>query len=104
MPPGRSFHVEHIVARQHHGGDEPGNLALACDRCNLHKGPNLTAIDPQTGNIVLLFNPRSDVWEEHFELRSGQIVGLTERGRATAALLSMNDRTRVRLRMQIEQA
>ena len=27
-----TFHVEHIVARQHQGGDELSNLALACDR------------------------------------------------------------------------
>ena len=31
-------HVEHIVARQHGGSDDPDNLALACHRCNLHKG------------------------------------------------------------------
>lgn len=30
-------HIEHIVARQHGGSDDPGNLALACHRCNLHK-------------------------------------------------------------------
>ena len=36
-----SFHVEHIRAKQHGGDDQPENLALACDRCNLHKGPNL---------------------------------------------------------------
>jgi len=28
------FHIEHIVARQHGGGDDPSNLALACDGCN----------------------------------------------------------------------
>jgi 5-methylcytosine-specific restriction endonuclease McrA len=45
----RRFHVEHVIARQHGGGDDLDNLALACDRCNLYKGPNLTAIDPQSG-------------------------------------------------------
>ena len=25
-----TFHVEHIVAKQHGGGDSPSNLALAC--------------------------------------------------------------------------
>lgn len=40
------FHVEHIIARQHGGTDEPSNLALACDRCNAFKGPNLSSIDP----------------------------------------------------------
>lgn len=37
-----SFHIEHIVPRQHGGSDEPGMLALACDRCNAYKGPNLS--------------------------------------------------------------
>ena len=55
------FHVEHIVSRQHGGTDNPSGLALACDRCNAYKGPNLTSIDPETGTLVALFNPRSDV-------------------------------------------
>ncbi len=42
-------HVEHIIARQHGGSDEIDNLALACHRCNLRKGPNLSGIDPGTG-------------------------------------------------------
>jgi 5-methylcytosine-specific restriction endonuclease McrA len=43
-----AHHIEHIVAKQHGGTDELGNLALACHRCNLRKGPNLTGIDPVT--------------------------------------------------------
>jgi len=42
------FHVEHIVSRQHGGTDDPSGPALACDRCNAYKGPNLTSIDPDT--------------------------------------------------------
>ncbi len=57
--PDLSFHVEHIVARQHGGTDDLANLALACGQCNLHKGPNVTAIDPWGGDApVALFNPR----------------------------------------------
>jgi 5-methylcytosine-specific restriction endonuclease McrA len=29
------------------------NLALACHRCNLRKGPNLTGIDPMSGEMVV---------------------------------------------------
>ncbi|HUG90267.1 MAG TPA: HNH endonuclease signature motif containing protein [Planctomycetaceae bacterium] len=93
-----AFHVEHITARQHGGTDDPGQLALACDRCNAYKGPNLTSIDPDTGNIVLLFNPRRDAWNDHFRFRGGQIVGLTPIGRATVRLLNMNALRRVQLR------
>ena len=51
------FHVEHIIARQHGGTDDPSNLALACDRCNAFKGPNLSAIDTESGNVTL--HPRA---------------------------------------------
>jgi 5-methylcytosine-specific restriction endonuclease McrA len=52
------LHVEHIVPKAHGGSDDPGNLALACVDCNLHKGPNLTGIDPATGEVTALFHPR----------------------------------------------
>ena len=92
--PNATFHVEHIIASQHGGADDPQNLALACDRCNLYKGPNLTAIDPLTGNI----NPRKDRWDDHFAFSGPEIIGRTENGRATARLLNMNADRRVRLR------
>ncbi len=94
------FHVEHIVSRQHGGTDDPATLALACDRCNAYKGPNLTSIDPDSGVMVALFNPRQDVWTDHFVLRHGHIVGLTSTGRATAPLLNMNAARRVELRLE----
>ena len=94
------FHVEHIVSRQHGGTDNPATLALACDRCNAYKGPNLTSIDPDSGVMVALFNPRQDVWTDHFVLRHGHIVGLTSTGRATARLLNMNAARRVELRLE----
>lgn len=93
-----SFHVEHIIARQHGGDDHPDTLALACDRCNLYKGPNLTSIDPETGETVPLFNPREHNWNEHFIQRSGSIMGLTPTGRATVRLLNMNASRRVQIR------
>lgn len=55
-----THHIEHIVAKQHDGSDAVDNLALACHRCNLQKGPNLTGFDRGTETIVPLFNPRRD--------------------------------------------
>lgn len=102
MPQGATpfipFHIEHITAKQHGGTDEPNWLALACDRCNAYKGPNLTSIDDQTGDVVLLFSPRHDVWDEHFILQDGRIMGVTAIGRATVRLLQMNAPRRVELR------
>ena len=93
-----SFHIEHVVARQHGGSDAQDMLALACDRCNAYKGPNLTSIDADTGTVVPLFNPRLGTWGDHFPVRDGYIAGLTAKGRATARLLNMNAPRRVELR------
>jgi hypothetical protein len=93
-----SHHIEHIVARKHGGADDPSNLCLACERCNLFKGPDLTGIDPVTGRVERLYNPRSQPWADHFELRGPLIVGSTAVGRATVEVLSMNAGQRLQLR------
>lgn len=93
-----SLQMEHIIARQHGGDDDPANLALACGPCNLHKGPNVAGIDPASGQLVALFHPRRDVWADHFALQGPAIIGLTPTGRATASVLAMNSVRRERRR------
>lgn len=95
------FQVDHIVPQQHGGTDDLANLSLCCTRCNLHKGPNLSGIDNESGAIVTLFNPRTDNWQEHFEQQGPFIVGRTPRGRATVRVLNMNEDRRVQLRMML---
>jgi hypothetical protein len=95
------FQIDHIVARQHGGATEVENLALACIECNKRKGPNLSSIDPDTQKIVLLFNPRSQRWADHFEWNGPVIVGRTSEGRATVALLDMNRPPRVVVRQAL---
>ena len=92
------FHAEHIVARQHGGKDELENLAWACHHCNLHKGPNLTGIDPDSGKVRRLFHPRRDRWEDHFAVEGPRIVGRTPLGRTTVWVLQMDAAERVALR------
>ena len=87
-----SRHVDHIVAKQHGGPETPDNLALACLRCNLCKGPNLTGIDPTTMQVVALFHPRQDRWADHFAYLGARIGGLTPTGRATVELLERTSR------------
>jgi len=93
-----------VIAKQHTPDDDNlddlNRLALACDRCKLFKGPNLSSIDPNSGEIVNLFNPRTDNWNDHFATLEAKIVGLTPTGRAIAPLLNMNDSRRVDLREQ----
>ena len=99
--PAIKFQIEHTIPRQHGGSDQVDNLALACLHCNSHKGPNLAGIDPETGEMVPLFNPRVDNWFDHFLLVSPFIVGQTARGRATVRVLQMNADQRVSLRLQL---
>lgn len=92
------FHIEHVVSRQNHGTTRLDNLALACNMCNLHKGPNVAGIDATTGQLVRLFNPRSDVWAEHFKRGGSEIVALTAIGRVTVHMLGVNEPARVATR------
>lgn len=95
-----SYHIEHIIARQHGGPDDRENLAFACNHCNLFKGPNLTSIDPDTGLLTTLFHPRKQVWADHFRFEGGHVLGRTDIGRTTVFLLQMNASHRVELRLE----
>jgi hypothetical protein len=96
-----TLQIEHVVARQHLGGDEPDNLAMACPWCNRAKGPNLSGRDSQTGAIVPLFNPRTQEWDEHFYHDGALVVGITAIGRATVQVLAMNRFDLVKLRRSL---
>lgn len=85
--------IEHIIPLVEGGSNEEDNLWLSCSLCNSHKADKVTAIDPPTGERVPLFNPRFEVWAEHFRWTEDglQIEGLTPTGRATALALHLND-------------
>ncbi len=82
--------IDHIIARKHGGQTIPENLALACLACNRRKGSDLTTIDPVTAVVVPLFNPRVQLWADHFVLNGAAIDGLTPIGRGTVFLLALN--------------
>ena len=85
-----AFEIEHVIAAQHGGPTRPNNLALACPHCNRHKGPNIAGIDPDSGRLTRLFHPRTDVWSDHFAWSGHVLVGRTEVGRTTIAVLAVN--------------
>jgi 5-methylcytosine-specific restriction endonuclease McrA len=90
--------IDHVIALKHSGPDRLDNLAAACAQCNSHKGSDgTTRID---GNWVPLFNPREQLWADHFHLDHGSIVARTVTGMATVKLLQMNDLFRDALRRQ----
>ena len=73
--------------------DDERNLCCACFECNvIGKRQRETGVDPHTGDVVRLFNPRSDDWSDHFEWVEGfiEIRGRTAVGRATVELLGLN--------------
>lgn len=90
------FHVEHIVARQHGGGDDRGTLCFACPECNWAKGPNLSGI--LDGKIYPLFNPRKQNWHRHFRWDHTTLIGKTRIGTVTVQVLNINDPSRIMLR------
>jgi hypothetical protein len=88
-----------VIPRKHGGSDVLENLALACIDCNLRKGPNLSGIDPQTGLVVRLFNPRRDKWSEHFPWDGILITGTSDVGRTTIVVLDVNSEDRLMVRL-----
>jgi HNH endonuclease len=84
------FQIDHILAEKHGGQTVENNLAFACPHCNRFKGPNIAGVDPQSGQTIRLFHPRTDSWTEHFSFEGVRIIGLTPIGRATVAVLAMN--------------
>jgi hypothetical protein len=85
--------VDHVVSEKHGGRTELDNLALSCTLCNRRKGTDLASIVPDTGRVVALFNPRRDVWTEHFRLSRDDLAihPRTDTGAATVRLLGLND-------------
>jgi len=93
-----SHEPDHIIAEKHGGQTNILNLALACFDCNRFKGSDIASIDPTNGDLVPLFNPRTQGWNQHFKIEAGAIVPLTPIGRATAQLLKFNLPARVEVR------
>ena len=85
-----SHEVDHIIALKHGGQTRADNLALSCLSCNRYKGSDLATIDPINDEIVPLFNPRRQVWDEHFLLNDARIEAITQIGQATSRLLKLN--------------
>ena len=88
-----NFEAEHIKPQSKGGSDDNDNLACACRECNQNKSNHEKSIDPQTNTEVQLFHPRKDNWSQHFEWDDDKstIIAKTSVGRATIALLKMNE-------------
>ncbi len=92
--------IDHIIPHALGGLTEEDNLWLACSPCNERKGISIAGLDPLRGNIIPLFNPRRQIWQDHFAwVDDGRrILGLTPIGRITVTALQMNRPLIVRAR------
>ncbi len=90
--------IDHIIAQKHGGLTETDNLALSCAICNKHKGSDLASIDQVTGELAALYHPRRQQWQEHFQLKDGVLIPLTQTGRVTVRLLQLNSPCRIQER------
>jgi 5-methylcytosine-specific restriction endonuclease McrA len=95
-----TFHNEHIIPFYITQNNELDNLAFCCDGCNSHKWVHTEGIDHVTNTIVPLFNPRQNIWQDHFEWHDNFtiIIGKTPIGRATIDVLKMNRQGLVNIR------
>ncbi len=92
------FEIDHIISIRHGGTMILINLALACSICNRFKAADIGTYLGNNQKFVRLFNPRKDIWEEHFEINLGEILPKTSIGRATVKLLDLNNPDRIILR------
>jgi len=94
------FTIDHVIPLAKGGSNDVDNLALACFHCNCRKADKLTALDPDSGEEVPLFNPRQDAWSDHFIWSSDRlcIIGLTPTGRATVEALELNHERIINIR------
>ena len=86
------FVTEHIMPLIKGGKSTLDNLACACGGCNGHKFDKTEATDPAEGLTCRLYNPRTDVWHEHFAWNADftRVIGLSALGRATVDALQLN--------------
>jgi HNH endonuclease len=91
-----TFHVEHIIAKQHRGSDDPNALCFAGSECNWAKGPNISGLIG--GKLYPLFNPRKQIWNRHFYWDHTTLIGKTKTGMVTIQVLNINRPSRIMLR------
>ena len=86
------FTIDHLVPQNMGGDDVESNLAYACFLCNRLKSNKLNAFDMLTETWVSLFNPRLNIWSDHFSWNQAatEILPITPIGRVTIATLKLN--------------
>ena len=97
---GHDFTIDHITPESRGGTNDFENLCWCCFWCNNFKHVRTKAVDSRTGDVVRLFNPRRELWQDHFRWSrdSTRIVARTAVGRVTISALRLNRPALVRAR------
>ena len=98
LPRCNCFLRGHVIPRKHGRDEGLDYLALAYIDCDLHKRPNLPGIDPISGEITVLFNPRGDRWDDRFRWEGVFLRGSTAMGRTTIEVPQINSDDQMGLR------
>lgn len=86
-----AFHIDHIISIKHGGETVLENLAYSCPICNANKGTDIATYIGKPSRLTRLFNPRSDEWDQHFQIElTGEIIAITRVGRGTIKILDLN--------------
>ena len=94
------FSVDHIVPCSKGGSSGIENLAYACQGCNSFKYNKIEGLDPLTGKMFPLFNPRTQEWKSHFAWNEDytRMIGRTRYGVVTILALRLNRPNLINLR------
>ena len=100
------YEGDHITPPSAGGTDDYENFANACGGCNNNKSNHIQAIDPISGHVVSLYNPRLHIWEEHFGWNETftLMLGISPIGRATIKKLKLNREEVINLRILLVSA
>lgn len=90
-----SFEIDHLISIKHGGSTLLENLAYACFPCNNNKGSDIGSVLLPDRTFIRFFDPRNDIWDEHFEIDNGLILPKTKIGEVTVRMLKLNDVDRV---------
>lgn len=89
------FQIDHVISLKHGGTTLIENLAYSCFPCNNNKGSDIGSMLLPDQTFIRLFNPRTDTWAEHFEIKQGVFIAKTLEAEATIKILKINDKNRV---------
>lgn len=96
---------DNVIATKHGGQTDESNLAWACFLCNRAKGSDIASVDPESGDVVRMFSPRTDLWGEHFQLQpDARLIGRTPIGGTTVSLLQLNRLQHIEIRQLLASA